>query len=48
VRELALWGRQNGAGGLYLQVMPDNTPAVALYEKLGFTRLYNYHYRVLE
>ncbi|MFL5732267.1 MAG: GNAT family N-acetyltransferase [Chloroflexia bacterium] len=48
MRELALWGRENGASGMYLQVMLDNGGALALYEKLGFGHLYSYHYRVLE
>jgi ribosomal protein S18 acetylase RimI-like enzyme len=36
-----------GATGACLQVVADNTPAIALYERLGFTcELYRYHYRV--
>jgi N-acetylglutamate synthase len=48
IRELARWSAQNGASRLYLQVRRDNRPAVGLYEKLGFTHLYGYHYRALE
>ena len=39
------WGKANGAKGAYLQVM-INTPAMYLYEKLGFAELYRYWYRV--
>ncbi len=31
----------------WLQVMDVNTPARRLYERLGFTRAYGYHYRTL-
>ncbi|MEQ1752680.1 MAG: GNAT family N-acetyltransferase [Micropepsaceae bacterium] len=40
------WARGNGARGACLQVVAANTPAINLYQKLGFTReLYRYHYR---
>jgi ribosomal protein S18 acetylase RimI-like enzyme len=45
VRSLVEWGSQNGATHLYLQVMKNNTGALAPYEKLGFSHLYSYHYR---
>lgn len=45
VRSIAEWGKQRGAENLYLQVADDNTPARALYDKLGFETLYRYHYR---
>lgn len=46
-RELTTWAQSNGAENLYLQVMENNAPALRLYERWGFTRLYGYHYRTL-
>ncbi len=46
VRGLSSWGRKIGAGRAYLQVMLSNEPALALYEKLGFSEAYPYWYRV--
>lgn len=44
---LMRWGAQSGATAVCLQVEAANTPAVSLYQSLGFTReLYRYHYRV--
>jgi N-acetylglutamate synthase len=45
---LLRWAKSStGAGGACLQVVAENTPAVRLYESLGFDReLYTYHYRV--
>jgi GNAT superfamily N-acetyltransferase len=38
--------RSDGAGHAALQVMADNSPAIALYRGLGFGQdLHNYHYR---
>ncbi|QWF80031.1 GNAT family N-acetyltransferase [Amycolatopsis sp. CA-230715] len=33
---------------VWLQVVADNAPALALYERMGFTTATEYHYRVLE
>ncbi|HTQ13362.1 MAG TPA: GNAT family N-acetyltransferase [Rhizomicrobium sp.] len=47
VSALLLWAADRGARGACLQVVADNTPAVRLYERMGFDReLYRYHYRV--
>jgi N-acetylglutamate synthase len=35
-----------GAARLYLQVEEDNTPALALYARCGFTGHHRYHYRI--
>ncbi|MDQ3930606.1 MAG: GNAT family N-acetyltransferase [Chloroflexota bacterium] len=45
VRDLAQWSAEQGAEHLYLQVMTSNEVAKRLYEKLGFSYLYGYHYR---
>jgi ribosomal protein S18 acetylase RimI-like enzyme len=46
LQQLMYWGSSNGAGFSYLQVESSNLPALSVYEKLGFTELYNYWYRV--
>lgn len=48
LRSLTAWSLSNGAGQLYLQVLKDNLPAIALYRKWGFTPLFEYHYRLME
>jgi ribosomal protein S18 acetylase RimI-like enzyme len=42
---LTEWSQQHQATQMYLQVMEDNTPALALYARVGFETLYHYHYR---
>ena len=39
------WAVANGARRAYLQTSGDNTPAIALYESMGFTVHHNYVYR---
>ena len=42
---LADWVGGNAAGRMYLQVERDNTPALRLYERTGFSEVCGYHYR---
>jgi GNAT superfamily N-acetyltransferase len=46
MRAILDWGRSRGAASAYLQVAEDNTPALALYDRLGFDRHHGYHYAV--
>lgn len=39
------WARQSGARRAAINVMADNVPAIALYNKLGYVHHYDYHYR---
>ena len=39
------WAAERGARRSYLQVVPTNEPALALYDRLGFTETYRYGYR---
>lgn len=40
------WGAAHGAERSYLQVSFDNSAAIALYERLGYWRHHDYHYRI--
>jgi ribosomal protein S18 acetylase RimI-like enzyme len=44
-RSLMAWGRGTGAQRAYLQVVAENAPAIAMYDKVGFGHAYNYWYR---
>lgn len=44
VSALLDWGAERGATTAYLQVLADNAPAIALYERLGFTTHHAYRY----
>ncbi|GGH37151.1 GNAT family N-acetyltransferase [Paenibacillus segetis] len=46
IRALTEWSMEHGAGHMYLQVLRKNTAAVDLYQKLGFSAVSSYHYRV--
>ncbi|MCX6101026.1 MAG: GNAT family N-acetyltransferase [Candidatus Bipolaricaulota bacterium] len=46
MRGLMAWGQDAGARKAYLQVMLQNAPALALYNRLGFQEAYPYWYRV--
>ncbi|QJW47917.1 GNAT family N-acetyltransferase [bacterium BFN5] len=48
LHSLANWALSKGADQLYLQVLKENALALSLYHKLGFTPLFEYHYRLLE
>ncbi len=45
IATLAAWAADQGASGACLEVEAANAPARALYDALGFTELYRYHYR---
>ena len=41
-----IWAAEAGAASAYLQVRAQNTPALGLYQSMGFKTAYGYHYRV--
>jgi GNAT superfamily N-acetyltransferase len=43
---LGAWARERGAHSCVLQVAGANTPALTLYQRLGFTEHHRYHYRL--
>ena len=43
---LGAWARDRGGHSCVLQVAGANAPALALYERLGFTEHHRYHYRL--
>jgi len=45
LRSLVAWADAEGARTLWLQVLEDNAPAIALYRKAGFDVLSRCHYR---
>jgi N-acetylglutamate synthase len=45
IASLAAWAGEYGVTGACLEVEAANSPARALYDRLGFTELYRYHYR---
>lgn len=46
VQALLHWAAEGGATSAYLQVRAQNAAALRLYESMGFTTAYGYHYRV--
>lgn len=47
IKELLHWAIRNGAKSSYLMVLDQNQPALRLYSKLGFRKLYSAWFRVL-
>jgi ribosomal protein S18 acetylase RimI-like enzyme len=43
---LGTWAAGRGATSCVLQVVASNAPALALYDRLGFTEHHRYHYRL--
>ncbi|MBE9046846.1 GNAT family N-acetyltransferase [Pleurocapsales cyanobacterium LEGE 10410] len=46
VSALLDWGKHHGATKAYVQVETNNQSAINLYNKLGFTEVYQYFYRI--
>jgi ribosomal protein S18 acetylase RimI-like enzyme len=42
---LLAWARTEGARSAFLQVETENQDAIGIYERLGFVKVYCYHYR---
>jgi ribosomal protein S18 acetylase RimI-like enzyme len=40
------WAVRRGGHACLLQVVATNAPALALYDRLGFTEHHRYHYRL--
>lgn len=45
MRAALAWTYEKGATAAAIQVVSNNAPAIALYERLGFVEQYRYHYR---
>jgi GNAT superfamily N-acetyltransferase len=45
VESLLAWAARQHATHAFLQVNDDNTPALAVYRRYGFSTVYKYHYR---
>jgi N-acetylglutamate synthase len=45
IASLAAWAKERGATAACLEVEAANAPALALYERIGFSELHRYHYR---
>ena len=45
VLNLLRWGQAQGAQQGFLQVVPENIPAMRLYQSIGFREAYQYWYR---
>jgi GNAT superfamily N-acetyltransferase len=46
INSLLAWGSSKNTHTIYLQVVENNLPALNLYQKLGFRKLYSYWYRI--
>lgn len=44
LRRILAWGARAGAREAYLQVVPENSAAVRIYDRAGFTTVYRYQY----
>lgn len=46
MQTILAWGKSQGASVAYLQVLTDNSPALQLYDRMGFKEAYRYWYRM--